>query len=85
MKLVQRLQLSLRSLVEDIFGEGDESGSALAGASPEHFLKGMLSEAQGHLDRLQIELASARQHRQNLRRQIQEAQAQADLLNNALD
>ncbi len=85
MKLVQRLQLSLRSLVEDIFGEGDEAGSALAGASPERFLKGMLSEAQGHLDRLQIELASARQHRQNLRRQIQEAQAQADSLNKAVD
>ncbi len=99
MKLRQRLELLVRTVWDDLFGEGSEgSDRSQRGKLPldldegrlspelsEGHLTGLLEEAQRRLDELRRELADATVRQKRVELEWQAAQAQAKSLSDEVD
>ena len=87
MKLTQRIHLLLKTTWNDLFGEEPQSEDlqALSGEATVSRLNGLLDEAQEHLDALRLELANAVARQKRIAHARQDALAQVQSLNSAVD
>ena len=87
MKLTQRLQLLLKTMLNDLFGEepAAEIRQTLNGETTAERLTGLLDEAQHQLDALRLELGNAVSHQKRIAQAWQEAVAHVKTLDTAVD
>jgi phage shock protein A len=87
MKLSQRIQLLLKAVANDLFGEDqvEEVRQTLDGDTNAERLTGLLDEAQRQLDTLRLELGNAVSHQKRIERLWQESAARVKALDAAAD
>lgn len=87
MKLTQRILLLLKTTWNDLFGEEQQAEAlqAISGDLTASRLKGLLDQAQQHLDALRLELANAVTRQKRIRQTWREASAKVESLNSAAD
>ncbi|MGC1378958.1 MAG: hypothetical protein WA821_22200 [Anaerolineales bacterium] len=87
MKLTERILFLIKATWNDLFGEEQQAEihQALSGDVTSSRLNGLLDDAQQHLDALRLELANAVTRQKHIVRTRQEALAQVQSLNSAID
>lgn len=87
MKLSRRIQLYLKSAMNDLFGEDQltEVRQIVNGENTAEHLTSLLDEAQRQLDSLRLELNQAVSHEKRIQVAWQQAAAQIQVMDKALD